>query len=204
MRRSTWLLVIALTATAAQAAKIDMKDPRRAVGTEDGVRIDAQLVSEAVSTGAAIGVTVQINNASPHTIAVADKVCEASYDDESRTITLNVGREVPMGGELPHLVTIRPGEKKTFTTGASVSVSPSLSKQRFTTPAFVQVKVNVLRDVTPFAALFERASKVTTSVLLSDEEFDEWLNANAAIELNVIPIRYRGGQQTRASDASQP
>lgn len=203
MRRSTWFLLITLIATAGHAAKVNMNDPRRAVGAEDDVRVDAQLTDEVVSTTAPVGVTFQINNLSPRTIAIADKVCEASYDGESRTITLAVGTEVPKGGELPRLVTIRPGEKRTFTTGANVNLRPTLAKQRMTTPAFVQIKVNVLRDVTPFAALMERAGRANAAVLLSDAEFDEWLSSNASIELNVIPVRYHVPQASRANDASQ-
>src|SRR5512132_164911 len=135
MRRATWFLLITLIGAAAHAAKINMNDPRRAVGTDDGVRVDAQLTDEMVSTSAPVGVTVQINNLSSRTVAIADKLCEASYDAESRTITLSVGSEIPKGGEMPRLVTIRSGETKTFTTGANVNLRPSLARQRVTTPA---------------------------------------------------------------------
>ena len=202
MRRSIWVLLITLIATAGHAAKVNMNDPRRAVGADEDVRVDAQLTDEVVSTSAPVGVTFQINNLSPRTIAIADKVCEASYDGETRTITLSVGSEVPKGGELPRLVTIRPGEKKTFTTGANVNLRPTLAKQRMAAPAFVQIKVNVLRDVTPFTGVMERA-RAGTATLLSDAEFDEWLSSNASIELNVIPVRYRVAEQSRANDASQ-
>ena len=46
-------------AAAANAASIDMNDPRRALGREGDVRIDAQLVSETVAHGAPIMVTWQ-------------------------------------------------------------------------------------------------------------------------------------------------
>src|SRR5689334_4475229 len=118
MRSSTWFLVIALTAVAAGAARIDMKDPRRAVGTDDGVRVDAQLTTEFVSPHAPIGVTYQIHNLSPRTIAVADRSCEACYDNDTATITLSVGSEVPAGGEMPRLLIIRSGETRTFSAGA--------------------------------------------------------------------------------------
>src|SRR6185436_2441155 len=49
-----------LTAAAANAAGIDMNDPRRALGRENDVRIDAQLLQETVSPGTAIAVTYQI------------------------------------------------------------------------------------------------------------------------------------------------
>jgi hypothetical protein len=193
MRRSTWFLVIALTAIAADAARIDMKDPRRAVGTEDGVRIDAQLTTEFVSPRAPIGVTYQIHNLSPRTIAVADRSCEASYDSDTATITLSVGSEVPTGGEMPRLLFIRSGETRTFSAGAAVQAA--LHQQRTARPAFVQIQVNVLRDATPFTAL-------RAGVTLSDDDFDQWLKLNESIVLNTIPVRYRA-EETQAADASR-
>ncbi|MGZ5432189.1 MAG: hypothetical protein ACXWH7_04625 [Thermoanaerobaculia bacterium] len=45
-------------AAAATAAGIDMDDPRRALGREGDVRVDAQLVRDTVSPGAPIGVAL--------------------------------------------------------------------------------------------------------------------------------------------------
>jgi hypothetical protein len=200
MRRSTWFLVITLIATAGHAATVDMKDPRRAVGAEDDVRVDAQLTTEVVSAHSPIGVKYQIQNLSSRTIAVADKLCEASYDGDSATIMLSVGSEVPSGGEMPRLVMIRSGETRTLTAGAMVKSSPTA--QRIKTPAFVQIRVNVLRDAGPFMALVERQKRASAGIALSDEEFDQWLKLNESIVLNTIPVRYRA-EETRAADASR-
>lgn len=170
-----------------------MKDPRRAVGTEDGVRVDAQLTTEFVSPHASIGITYQIHNLSPRTIAVADRSCEASYDSETATITLSVGSEVPNGGAMPRLLTIPSGETRTFTTGATVH--SSLRGERVARPAFVEIHVNVLRDATPFTAL-------RAGIALSDDDFDHWLKLNESIVLNTIPVRYRA-EETQAADASR-
>jgi hypothetical protein len=200
MRRSTWFLVITLIATAGHAASIDMKDPRRAVGAEDDVRVDAQLTTEVVSAHSPIGVKYQIHNLSSRTIAVADRLCEASYDSDSATIMLSVGSEVPSGGEMPRLVIIPSGETRTLTAGAMVKSSPTA--QRLKTPAFVQIRVNVLRDAGPFMALMERQKRASAGIALSDEEFDQWLKLNESIVLNTIPVRYRAAEETR-TDASQ-
>ena len=194
MRRSTLFLLITLTAAAVSAATVDMKDPRRAVGTDDGVRVDAQLLSEFVSPHSSIGVTVQIQNLSSQPIAIADRVCEASFDSDSSTITLSVGSEVPVGGEMPRLVVIHAGEKKTVSAGAAVRWS--LRAQRVLRAMLVQIKVNVLRDTTPFVGVSERQK-------LSDEVFDQWLKLNESIELNPIPVRYRAVEDSREADASR-
>lgn len=194
MRRSTLFLVITLVASATHAARVDMNDPRRAVGTDDGVRVDAQLASEFVSAQSLLGVTYQIQNLSPNTIAIADRACEASFDTDSSIVTLSVGAEVPGRGEMPRLVLIHSGERKTFSAGAVVRWS--FRAQRIARPALVQIKVNVLRDATPFVAFAEHQK-------LSDEAFDQWLRLNQSIELNAIPIRYRAVEDTRAADASR-
>lgn len=126
MRRSISFLVIALLAAATYGSRIDMKDPRRAVGMEDGVRVDAQLT-------------------------------------------------------------------KTLTAGAMVKSS---SRQRqMAGPAFVQIRVSLLRDAAPFTAL-------RAGVALTDDDFDQWLELNESIVLNTIPVRYRA-QETQAADASR-
>jgi hypothetical protein len=110
------------------APRIDMNDPRRALGREDDIRVDAQLLQETVSPGSPLGVTYQIQNLTKEPVAVAEKVCAASYDSESQTITLAVGSEVPVDGAMPRLAVIQPGEKKTFTTGATVRLAVAASR----------------------------------------------------------------------------
>jgi hypothetical protein len=204
MRSSTWFLVLALIATGGYAATVDMNDPRRAVGSEDDVRVDAQLTSEFVSPNSPVSVTYQIQNLSSRSVAVAGGLCEASYDRDSRTITLSVGSEVPRDGEMPRLVTISPGEKRTFIVGAVLRVNvPSMRTPLTSVPAFVQIKVNVLRDVAPFVALINRQRSASAAIALSDDQFDQWLKTNESIFLNVIPVRFRAAEPSRVADASQ-
>lgn len=96
MKSSQLFLAIALfSAGAVRAGQIDMDDPRRAVGREDDIRVDAVLIDDTVSSGSAIGVTYQVHNLTSHPIALAEKLCTASYDAASRTITVAIGSEVP-------------------------------------------------------------------------------------------------------------
>src|SRR5213595_2857471 len=86
--------VVFLAAAEAQAAHVDMKDPRRALGREDDIRVDAELFQDIVSPSTPLSVTYQIKNLTESPIAVADKVTAISYDDESQTITLEIGAEI--------------------------------------------------------------------------------------------------------------
>lgn len=207
MRSSKMLLSIltalaGLVAASASAERIDMKDPRRVVGRENDVRVDAQLVGEFVSAHSTIGVIYQIQNFSTQAIAFADRVCDSSYDSESRTITISIGSEVPANGEMPRLVTILPGEKKTFSTGAMPRMNES--RTPFSgVPRFVQIRVNVLRDLGPFLPLIEQQGRERAAIALTDQQFDQWLESKDSIVLNAMPVRYRGGEVNRLSDASQ-
>src|SRR5215212_7819657 len=106
-QRTTFISALSaalLITTAAHAAKVDMKDPRRAVGREDDVRVDAELAQDTVASPAKVGVTYQIQNLTQSAIAIADKISEASYDADTQTITVAFGAEVPDGATMPHLV----------------------------------------------------------------------------------------------------
>jgi hypothetical protein len=170
------------------ADSIDMDNPRRTVGREDNVRVDAQLIQDTVSPGSPIGVTYQIENSSPTPIAVADKVSDASYDVDSRTITVSIGSEVPSDGKMPHVVTVAPGEKKIFRTGVTPALGAAATRSSLAPPRYVQIKVSILRNLAPFAHLIARQTKVAQT--LPDDLYDRWFESNDTIFLNAVPVRF--------------
>jgi hypothetical protein len=170
------------------ADSIDMDDPRRTVGREDNIRVDAQLVQDTVSPGSPIGITYQIENASSAPVAVADKVSDASYDSDSRTITVSIGSEVPGDGKMPHVVTVAPGEKKIFRTGVTPSLGAAASRSSLAPPRYVQIKVSILRNLVPFAQLIAR--QTGTAQALPDDLYDRWFESNDTIFLNAVPVRF--------------
>lgn len=189
-------------AAAATAASIDMSDPRRSLGREGDVRVDAQLLRDSVSPGAPIGVTYQIQNLSSSAVAIASRVSDASYDEDTRTITLAVGSEVPPDGNMPQMVVIAPGEKKVLQTSATPSLRATATRGAFAaTPRYVQVKVAILRDVQPFAALIEKQDG-RTKQRLSDELFEKWLESNDTIFLNSVPVQYEPAVPTDTESSS--
>jgi hypothetical protein len=186
--------IVALHAAAAAAATIDMDDPRRALGRENDVRIDARLIQDSVSPGATIGVAFQIQNMSSAPVAIADKVASASYDSDTRTITLSVGSEVPQDGKCPRMTMIAAGETRVFHAGATPMMNPAAMRTGGGgAPRQVQIKVTILRNVAPFARLIDEPARVAQT--LSDELFDAWFESNETIFLNAVPVRYspRGG-----------
>lgn len=184
-------ILLLYAAAAANAASVDMNDPRRALGREDDVRVDAQLLQETVSSGTPIAVTYQIHNLTGAPVAVAPKQANASYDAETLTITVGIGSEVPDDGRMPQLTVIGPGEKKTFSVTATPMIAVASPSSPFrTTPRYVQVKVSILRDIGPFGTLIQQQATARTPLMLSDELFERWMTSNDTIFLNAIPIRY--------------
>lgn len=191
-------------ATAAEAAKVDMRDPRRAVGRADDVRVDAELAQDSVSSHTTLGVTYRIQNLTQAPIAFADKRSEASYDPDTQTITVAFGAEVPDGETMPHLVIIAPGEKKTFRGGGTVTImTPSMRTPWLSVPRFVQIRVTVLRDVKLFVALIEQQNRTAVGPSLDNQSFDRWVNAVGSVFLNLIPVRWDGRNRGSGVDAEQ-
>jgi hypothetical protein len=182
-------------------AEVDMNEPHRAVGRENDVRVDAQLLSDVVQSGTPIAITYQVQNLTDHPVAIAEKSCAASYDAETQTITVAIGSEIPPEGAMPRMATIGPGEKKTF--HAATSIHRAMARIGRRGPRFVQIKVSVLQNVVPFRELIERQqrSPATGAMPLSDHLFEQWLDGNDTIYLNALPIRYekRSGSSFDAS-----
>jgi hypothetical protein len=197
-------VALTLVAGAAFAAHVDLKDPRTALGREDNVRVDAHLGQDSVSSNAPLIVTYQVENLTQSPIALADKVSATSYDDDSRTITLTLGAEIPTGSAMPHLSVIAPGAKRVFSAGAMVHiVLPSMRTPWTAVPQFVQIKVNVLRDVQPFAVLIEQQRRSGTAPALPNGMFDRWVESTGAVYLNAIPVRWTGSRPQITAENSQ-
>jgi len=187
--------VFLLAGSAARAAGVDFKDPRRALGREDDIKVDAQMLQETLSPGSAISVTYQVENLTPAPIAIADKVADASFDPDSQTITVSIGAEIPQGTTMPHLTTIAPGQTRTFRIGASAQVLVANARSPWAhVPRFVQIVVNVLRDVKPFAKLIAQQRESAAAPQLPNDLFDTWVASVSSVELNVLPVRWSNEQ----------
>jgi hypothetical protein len=189
---------------AARAARVDMNDPRRAVGREDDVRIDAELTQETVASGSPVAITYQVENLSNDPIAIAEKECDVSFDADDQAVVVSIGLDVPKNGVMPKLVVLAPNEKKTFTAGGVVRVTVRADGNPFVAvPRYVQIKVNILRGLNLFRQLIERQTRATAPVALNDAQFEQWLENNDTILLNEIPVGYSATAKDALTDASQ-
>jgi hypothetical protein len=192
-----------LVAAMASAAHVDMNDPRRALGREDNIRVDAELLQDSISPSSPLSITYQIENLSNQTIGIADKISDVSYDADTATITFSIGAEVPTGATMPHVVIIAPGQKRVLSAGGLVHVAvPSQRTPWSAVPRYVQIKVNVLRDITPFVALLDQQAKSAVAPALPNDLFDKWVDANDSVFLNSLPVHWSGREQM-AGDVSE-
>ncbi|HEX8251730.1 MAG TPA: hypothetical protein VF846_01180 [Thermoanaerobaculia bacterium] len=189
--------VLLLLCGCVSAPAIDMDEPRRIVGTENSVRVDAQVAAEEARPGAQIPITYEVTNLRSTPIAIAEMVPETSYDAEANTITVSIGSEVPGNQLLPRLIEIPPGGKKSFSTAARLQyvVPPTASLRP--PPAAFRLKVNFLGDTAPFRQLIGMKENAISDPQLADTLFPLWLERNEVVYTNSIPMtlfgRQRGG-----------
>lgn len=195
--------VFLLVSSTARAAGVNFKDPRRALGREDDIRVDAQMLQETLSPGSPISVTYQVENLTGAPIAIADKVADATFDADSQTITVSIGAEIPEGTAMPHLTVISPGQTHAFRIGASAQVTVANAKSPWAhVPRFVQITVNVLRDLKPFANLIAQQMKSASAPPLPNSLFDTWVASVSSVELNVLPVRWSNERQGVTAEMS--
>src|SRR5829696_2754464 len=96
MRRAfCGLLFSSILAACSSTAPVDLTEPRRVVGTENDVRIDAEVFGETLSPNVNIPIKYDITNNRSTAILVADLNLLASYDPETLTVTVDIGSEIP-------------------------------------------------------------------------------------------------------------
>jgi len=170
-----------------------MSEPRRIVGTENAVRIDAQVTVDELRPGAHVPIKWEITNQRSAAIAVADLIPETEYDRDSHTFTVIIGSEVPGNEMLPRLLVIAPGEKRVFSGTARVaSILPprSVDVTVSVPPADFRLKLNFLGDTTPFAQLIDMKASVLADKALADALFPLWVEWNEVVYTNAVPMRW--------------
>jgi hypothetical protein len=205
MKSSLFVVTLMLTASAAMAAQVDMKDPRRALGRQDDVRIDAQLLQDTLQPNGPITVTYQVENLSNAPIAIADRVSDIDFDADAMVLTLSIGAEALTAKTLPHLAVIAPGAKRTFRAGGSVHGVLNAYGPFAVVPHAVQIRVNVLRDVAAFRQAITVQEQPNAVIAVTNDMFDHWIDANDSIELNALPVRWSAeAPQDSVTTADQP
>ncbi len=193
--RFLFAVATVVLAGCATTRQVDMTEPRRLVGTENGVRVDAQIATEQLSPSTSVAITYDVTNERSVPIAVADLVPEASYDADTRTVTVTFGSEVPGYSYLPRLLLIPAGSKRSFSSRAVVNV-PAVGNTVAGTfggfPRGLCVKLHFLTDLQPFAQLIGIPERAVHDSKLADSLLSKWLEHNETVVTNVLPMRWVG------------
>lgn len=168
-------------------------EPRRALGTENGVRIDVEVFSESLTQNATIPIKYDITNHRNQTILVADLLPQAVYDPDTLTVTVNLGTEIPGKDFLPRLIAVRPEERKSFSVSAHVAIAANPGTPWTPRPNGVRVRLNFLDDIKTFAKLVEIPEKAIYDPKMADDLFQKWVENNESVVTNTLPMRWQGG-----------
>jgi hypothetical protein len=201
------ILAVACAGGAKPAAgpPLDLREGRKLVGTENGVRVDAEVLADHVVAGTAITIRYTLTNGRPGPIAVADMVAVTTYDPDTRVLTVNVGSEVPGQQTLPRLIQLSSGEKRDFTIGASTNF-PAGGTRGAAVPHELRLKVNFLGNVQPFSMLVNIPEKVVVDPKLADELFAKWIEGTESVITNSLPVHWapRGDDPTATDSPRAP
>jgi len=192
-----------ILAAACASAPVNMEEPRRLVGTENDVRIDAEIIGDQLSPNARLPIKYDITNNRKTPIVVADLIPDTTYDPETQTLTVSLGSEVPGEQVLPRLILIPAGEKKSFSANAAVKVTMPGGPNPFVRfPNAMRLKLNFLSDPKPFVKLIDIPEHAVHDPQLAAELFPKWVEGNESVYTNTLPMRWAGSGMI--DDASVP
>ena len=194
------LFLLFLAVACASSKPVDMKEPRRVVGTENDVRVDAEIYGDRLGPNVTLPLKYDITNHRPTTILIADLIPESSYDPETHTVTVTIGAEIPGQQFLPRLIPIQPGERKSFTSAVRVVIVANTSSPWLPRPNALRFKINFLGDPKPFEKLISIPEKAVHDPQLAEQLFPKWVEGNETVITNTLPMRWiAGGEETPAA-----
>lgn len=183
-------LLLAACSTTGRPSPVNQNEPRRVVGTDNDVRIDAEIFGDQLGSSVTIPLKYDITNSRKATIAIADMIPETNYDEETQTVTVSIGSEVPGATLVPRLISIGPGQKKSFSTSARVNILVPTGTPVSRIPRAMRLKVNFLDDTTQFEHLITMTEKGIYDPKMADELFPKWLERNETVYTNALPMRW--------------
>jgi hypothetical protein len=193
VKRAALLFGLVVFVGCASTQPVDLKESRRVVGTENDVRIDAEVFGDRLAPTLSLPIKYDITNHREKTILIADLIPESQYDPESLTVTITIGTEIPGEQFLPRLIPISPGEKKSFQTLAKVVIMSAAGSNPWAPrPNAIRIRVNFLGDPKPFEKLVAIPEKAVHDPQLAEVLFTKWVEGNETVTTNTLPMRWAG------------
>jgi hypothetical protein len=167
-----------------------MSEARRVVGTDSDVRVDAQVYGDRLGPNVTIPLQYDVTNNRATTILIADLLPDSTYDPDTHMVTVSIGSEIPGEQFLPRLIPIRPGERKSFSAAARVTIVGTAASPWIPRPNALRLKVNFLTDAAPFEKLISIPEKAVRDPELAAQLFPKWIEGNETIFTNALPMRW--------------
>jgi len=180
---------------------IDMKEPRRMVGTENNVRVDAEIYGENMIQGTSLSIKYDVTNERPSPILIADLIPQTTYDPDTRTVTVDIGSEIPGEEFLPRLISIPSGGRRSFKTGVHINIIMALNAPTAPKPRALQLRVNFLGDPAPFVKLIDIPEKAVRDRELAAQLFPKWVEGSETVTTNSLPMHWQGPRPTAIEEA---
>lgn len=182
-----------------------MKESRRVVGTENGVRVDAEIFGDRLTPNMSLALKYDITNERPRPILVADILPQANYDADTHTVIVDIGTEIPGEQFLPRLIPIQAGEKKSFSTGVHVVIMATPASPWQPRPNALRLRINFLGgDAQPFEKLISIPEKAVHDPQLADQLFTKWVERNETVVTNTLPMRWTAMNADEPTPAAAP
>ncbi len=193
MKRASIPILILIFAACSTTQPVNMSEPRRVVGTDSDVRIDAEVYGDTLSPNINIPIKYDITNNRSTAILVADLLLNTTYDPDTLTVTVDIGSEIPGEQFLPRLISIPSGGKKSFSAAAHVAILLNPNATPFAPrPSALRLRVNFLGESGPFTKLIDIPEKAVHDPALASAIFTTWVEQNETVVTNTLPMRWRG------------
>lgn len=204
MRRYAVAATVFALLTACASTKPDLLEARKVVGTENNVRFDAEIYSDQLGPNVMMPVKYWVTNERPTTILIADLLPDASYDSDTRTVTITIGSEVPGQEFLPRLIPVHSGESKSFSATAHVVVR-GFASPLVAPPAALRLRLNFLGGSSvPFEKLIAIPQRAVRDPALAAQIFPKWIEGNETVVTNTLPMHWVGGASEEPTPAAMP
>ncbi len=191
LERTKPALILCFVLAACMSTKpVNMAEPRRVVGTESDVRVDAEVYGDRLGPNVTLPLKYDVTNHRKTTILIADLLPESTYDPETHMVTISIGSEIPGEQVLPRLIPIRPGERRSFSTAAHVVIVVNATSPFLPRPNALRLKLNFLGDPVPFEKLISIPEKAIHDPELAAQLFPKWVEGNETVITNVLPMRW--------------
>ena len=205
MKRYAVVLGLGMFVVACSSTKpVDMSEPRRVVGTESDVRVDAEVYGDRLGPSVTFPLKYDITNNRQTTILVADLIPESTYDPDTHMVTISIGAEIPGEQFLPRLIPIRPGERKSFSTAAHVVIVANTASPWVPRPNALRLKINFLGDPKPFEKLISIPERSVHDPVLAAQLFPKWVEGNETVFTNSLPMRWGSVPVDDPADQTTP